>query len=217
MSTDPTPVSGHGAVGRTEPRRPTPVAVLGTLAEFHREPIPYDLPALVGLVERIRPDLLCLDLTLAQWQSGDFGGLPPEYREALLPLARRSDIVVIPIAEDAPPSDPLPAGLRGWLIGRIRGLLGWLQRGASGPDAVNEGPRHLVADGLYGLIGLLSGADTRRAWNRHRESLVRGTLSVVERDPDRRILVVVNARHCHHIREALRGRADVALAGHSRL
>ena len=46
---------------------PTPVAVLGTLAEFHREPIPYDLAALVRLAVTLRPDLLGLDMTTEQW------------------------------------------------------------------------------------------------------------------------------------------------------
>ena len=46
----------------------TRVAVLGTLAEFHREPIPYDLAALVRLVTDLGPDLLCLDMTPEQWQ-----------------------------------------------------------------------------------------------------------------------------------------------------
>ena len=60
----------------------TTVAVLGTLAEFHSEPIPYDLAALVKLVSDIQPDLLCLDMTEEQWRTQDFGGLPPEYRKA---------------------------------------------------------------------------------------------------------------------------------------
>ena len=46
---------------------PTPVAVLGTLAEFHREPIPYDLAALVRFAVTLRPDLLGLDMTTEQW------------------------------------------------------------------------------------------------------------------------------------------------------
>lgn len=38
----------------TETYRPvtTSIAVLGTLADIHREPIPYDLGALVALVRR---------------------------------------------------------------------------------------------------------------------------------------------------------------------
>ena len=53
----------------------TPVAVLGTLAEFHEEPIPFDLNAFVRLVARLRPDLLCLDMTPDDWRQRDFGGV----------------------------------------------------------------------------------------------------------------------------------------------
>jgi hypothetical protein len=57
----------------------TPVAVLGTLAQFHREPIPYDLAALVRLVTDLRPDLLCLHMTSEQWRRRDSSELPPEW------------------------------------------------------------------------------------------------------------------------------------------
>jgi hypothetical protein len=49
----------------------TRVAVLGTLAEFHREPIPYDLKALVQLVSQLNPDFLCLEMTPQQWHDQD--------------------------------------------------------------------------------------------------------------------------------------------------
>lgn len=94
----------------------TRVAVLGTLAEFHREPIPYDLEALVQLVANLKPDFVCLEMTSEQWQQQDFGNLPPEYREALLPLAYQTDMVVVPIAEADPPAEPTASGWRGWLI-----------------------------------------------------------------------------------------------------
>ena len=55
-------------VDNTEAQNPTQIAVLGTLAEFHQDPLPYDLEALVDLVAEINPDLLCLDISLAQWQ-----------------------------------------------------------------------------------------------------------------------------------------------------
>src|SRR3990170_9094885 len=98
----------------------TPVAVLGTLAEFHREPIPYDLRALVRLVTDLRPDLLCLDITPKQWQQRDFSDLPPEYRDALLPLAHQTDIVVVPIGEEQPLAEPTAHGWRGRLITALR-------------------------------------------------------------------------------------------------
>ena len=58
------------------------MAVLGTLAVFHCEPIPCDLAVLVRLVADLRPSQLCLDITREQWEQRKFDELPPEYREA---------------------------------------------------------------------------------------------------------------------------------------
>ena len=56
---------------------PTPeksrVAVLGTLAEFHREPIPFDLAALVRLVDELRE----LPVALIETRRG-FGYIVPD-------------------------------------------------------------------------------------------------------------------------------------------
>lgn len=193
----------------------TPVAVLGTLAEFHKEPIPYDLNALVGLVSRLHPDLLCLDMTPEQWQRRDFGGLPPEYQEALLPLAYQTDIVIAPIAGEHPPEEPGAPGWRGRAIGTFRRWLATLQRTAPGPDAVNQGLRHLVADLFYSLCAWLAGPATRVKLREHTRRLTQAVLELARRDPGRRILVVVNVRHCHHIRAALRKYPEIQVLKYS--
>ena len=191
--------------------------MLGTMAEFHRDPIPYDLAALVRLVRDLRPDLLCLDMTPEQWRQRDFRDLPPEYRDALLPLAHQTDIVVVPIAGDRPPAEPMARGWQGALIALLRRVLAFVQRTAPGPTALNDGPRHHVADFLYSLIARLGGPDTVQAWRAHTDHLVRQVLDVASRDPGRRILVVVNLRHCHYIRPALRRSPAIREVPHSRL
>ena len=195
----------------------TPVAVLGTLAEFHREPIPYDLAALVRLVNQVQPDLLCLDMTEAQWQERAFGGLPPEYREALLPLAEQTDIVVVPAAEDCPPPEPTAPGWRGRMIAWLRGRLAFLQRTAPGPAAVNAGPRHFIADLLYSLIAWLAGGPHRKAWHAHTGHLAQRVAAIARRDPGCRVLVVVSVRHCHHLRAALRNQPGLHVVSYERL
>lgn len=195
----------------------TPVAVLGTLAEFHREPIPYDLAALVRLVNQIQPDLLCLDMTEEQWQRRTFGGLPPEYREALLPLAEQTDMVVVPAAEDQPPPEPAASGWRGRMIAWLRGGLAFLQRTAPGPAAVNVGPRHFVADLLYEMIALIAGGSHRQAWRVHTRHLAQRVAAIARRDPNCRMLVVVSVRHCHHLRAALRKQPDLHVVSYERL
>ena len=187
----------------------TRIAVLGTLAEFHREPIPFDLPALVQLVSEINPDLLCLDMTVQQWQQGDFSDLPPEYGEALLPLAYQTDIVVVPIAEAQPPQEPTASGWRGRSIAWLREWLGWVQRTAPNPAAVNQGWRHDLANLLYHLTAILAGGQIEQVWAAHRSHLTHQILAMARRDPGRRILAVVNVRHCHHIRPALQKYPDV--------
>ncbi len=195
----------------------TPVAVLGTLAEFHREPIPYDLDALVRLVVDLRPDLLCLDLSRDQWQRRDFEELPPEYREALLPLAYQTDIVIAPIGVEASPQEPTASGWKGRFVAQLRKWLAYLQRTAPGPAAINQGLRHHLANLLYDAIAILVGHETYRQWKTHTDQLIKHVLEVVHRDPGRRILVVVNVRHCHIIRRALEKHPEVQVVEYRNL
>jgi hypothetical protein len=187
----------------------TRVAVLGTLAEFHREPIPYDLKALVQLVSQLKPDFLCLEMTSRQWQAQDFGDLPPEYREALLPLAYQTDMVVVPIAEADPPPEPTASGWRGRLIEWLRRGLALIVRSAPNAAAMNQGWRHDLANVLYYLIAWLGEGQVEQAWQTHRHYMIEQVLKLTQRDPGRRVLVVVNVRHCHHLRPALRQYPDL--------
>jgi hypothetical protein len=149
----------------------TRVAVLGTLAEFHREPIPYDLEALVELVADLNPDFVCLEMTPEQWQQQDFDDLPPEYREALLPLTYQTDMVVAPIAESDPPAEPTASGRQGQLIALCRRGLAYIQRSAPNAAAVNKGWRHDLANVLYHLIAWLAGGQVEKEWQAHRQHL----------------------------------------------
>jgi hypothetical protein len=193
------------------------VAVLGTLMEFNRAPIPIDLTALIEVVAGLNPDLLCLDITPTQWQARDFRDLPPEYREALLPLADQTDIVVVPIAEVQPPAEPAPPGWRGGLIGWLRRALATIQRTALEPTALNQGWRHNLANILYDWIARLAGGDAGRDWQAHTHHLIQAVADVARRDPGRRILVVVNLRHCHHIRPALQAESGIEVVSISTL
>lgn len=201
----------------------TPVAVLGTLAEFRPDPTPYDLAGLVRFVREISPDLLCLDMTLEDWQRRDFGGLPPEYRDALVPLAYQTDIVVVPIGSGPEPGsatrdDPRGAtSIRSWIVNRLRGALVRLDHGTHDPASVDRGAHHFVAEFIYHLIDDVQGASVRATVVAHREALAARIADVARRDPGSRILVVVNARYCHRLRRELRRHAGVRLVSYSEL
>jgi hypothetical protein len=192
-----------------EVTHPTRVAVLGTLAEFHQDPLPYDLAALVDLVAGINPDLLCLDITLEQWQRQDFSRLPPEYGEALLPLAAQTDIVVVPIGGKQAMPRATAVGWRGVLIGWTRKLLGRIQSGAPGPDAINQGWRHHLGNVLYSVTRFLAGGDVNHAHYVHIEALTQAALDVAHHNPGNRILVITNIQYCHHVRPRLQKHPEI--------
>jgi hypothetical protein len=187
----------------------TAVAVLGTLADFHREPIPYNLGALLHLVRDLQPDLLCLDMTKEEWAAQDFAGLPLEYREALVPLAGQTDIVVVPVADERPSPEPALQGVRATIGKRVKQALAYLQRSAPSPAAINQGVRHHLANDLYEVLAGLQGGDLRRNAILHASRLAWNVVQAVRRDPGRRVLVVVNVRYCHYLRRYLRSYVDL--------
>lgn len=193
------------------------VAVLGTLTEFSQEPLPTDLQLLVDLVQEIHPDLLCLDLSLAEWQSRNFGGLPQEYRDALLLLAESSDIVVVPIGTGEQPEIPMLTGWRGWLARLARSGLGYLQRTTQDPAAMNSGWRHELANWLYDLRVKLAGRDVEQQRMEHIHSLAANIYNVAHLDPGTRILVIVNLQYCHHIRPILRSQKGIEVVAYDQL
>lgn len=181
----------------------TTIAVLGALAEFHQEGISYDLSELVELVRQINPDLLCLDITMQQWQAQTFDQLPGEYAGALLPLAYQTDIVVAPIAADPPIVETAVTGWRASLIRLLRRGLAWIQDTAPDPASLNQGWRHDFGNKLYDYARRLAGTEVQHAYHDHIQQLAQAVIETAERNPGNRILVVVNIQYCHHIRPLL--------------
>lgn len=195
----------------------TRIAVLGTLAEFHNEAIPFDMSGLLALVASINPDLLCLDITPEQWRERDFAKLPSEYKEVLLPLASQTDIVVAPIGSKMSPPNKV---LDGWRIVVINWLRGWIEsiaRQAPGPTATSLGWRHDLINYLYDAIRWLSGSDVKREARVHTDGMTREVLALSRRDPGTRVLVVVNVQFCHLIRERLRRYKELRITTYSDL
>ena len=203
---------------KTESEYPlTRIAVLGTLTEFNQTPLPYDMQALVDLVIALQPDLLCLDMTQEQWEQRNFDGLPAEYRAALLPLADSSDIVVVPVGSGALLQTQAAGGWRSSLIRLARVGLAFLQRTAPGPEAINSGWRHDLANYLYDFSVNLAGEQARTQRMAYIHQLAQTILRVARHDPGAHILVVVNVQFCHHIRPLLRTQQDIEVVSFKKL
>jgi hypothetical protein len=199
-------------------KQPRPrVSVLGTLAEFHHGAVAFDLKALVDLVVEVSPDLLCLDIEPTRWHQRDFDDLPPEYSQALLPLAERSDIVVVPIGDQHSLAGPAATGWRLSLVRWLRRRLAALQRRAPSPAAANYGWRHDLANLIYAIMDALDSRKSAAVQRTHAAELTENIKRVANHDPAADILAVVNVRYCHRIRPALAAEPEIELVSFQKM
>jgi len=192
------------------------VAVLGTLAELHQKPIKYDLRALRRLVRDLKPDLLCAEIHPDDWKKGDLSKMLPEYRDALLPLSRRTDIIIVPVSnwhqlDLFVPKKGHLLGLRTSVVRLLTGQLRLMQRLANGPRAINSGLFGWVCDVVCSLTARVCGPEVQQAWDQANQAMLNNILAAIRRDPGRRVLVTVDCRRRHRLERYLRAEPEVEL------
>ena len=197
----------------------TRVAVLGTLADLHREPIRYNLACLTDLVEELNPDLLFAELQREAWEAGDVSDAPIEYREALIPLAARTNIVIVPIqgaagCESVMAHNEGIARPRRAILRWLDGLLRWFQLRADGPRAIHSGSFGHLCHTICLLEAWVGGPATRQAWDAANRALLENVLTAVRRDPGVRVLITVDCRRWHLLAERLRHVGEVELVAY---
>jgi hypothetical protein len=193
----------------------TRIALLGTLAELHKQPIHYDLVELARIVVETQPDLLCVEVERNDFERNDLSRASLEVREALIPLARRSDTVIVPIGAGS--QDELRAsgdGIGAVLIRMLNAALAAIQKTANDAHRVNSA----LVSHTCGLICHLEehacGARGRRAWETTNEKMLTNIAAIAERDPQARILVAVQCRRKHWLEPKLRRRSDIELVNY---
>lgn len=190
----------------------TRIALLGTLSDLHKQPIRYDLAELARIVVETQPDLLGVEVERDDFERDDLSHAPLEVREALIPLARRSDTVIVPIGAGS--QDELRAlgeGVRAALIRALDATLVAIQTAANDARRINSA----FVSHTCGLICHLEehtcGERGRRAWAQTNEKMLTNIVAMAERDPQARILVAVQCRRKHWLEPKLRKMPDIEL------
>ena len=193
----------------------TRIALLGTLADLHRQPIRYDLAELARIVADAHPDLLGVEVERDAFERGDLVRAPIEVREALVPLARRSDAVIVPIGAASPDElRALHAGIRAGLTRALDATLQSVQKTANDARRVNSA----VVSHTCGLICHLEehacGERGRHAWRTTNQRMLANILEMIQRDPGTRILVAVQCRRKHWLEPKLRKLPEIELVNY---
>ena len=193
----------------------TRLALLGTLAELHTQPIRYDLAELARIVVDTQPDLLGIEIARDDFERGDLARAPLEVREALIPIARRSDVVIAPIG--AASSDELRAprpSARGRVIRALDAMLNGLQRIANDALQVNSAMVSHACGIICSMEEMTCGAHGRRAWEETNTSMLSNIVAMAQRDPNTRILVAVQCRRKHWLEPKLRKHPGIELVNY---
>lgn len=183
----------------------TRIAILGTLSDLHRHPIRYDLAELGRIVVEVQPDLLGVEVERDEFERDDLSRAPVEVRETLVPLAARTDTVVVPIGAGS--KDELRASREGIAAALVRGfdaVLTGVQKTANDARSVNSSLVTHTCGLICHLEEYACGAKGREAWLSTNEKMLANIIAMAQRDPQARILVAVQCRRKHWLEPKLR-------------
>jgi hypothetical protein len=190
----------------------TRIAILGTIADLHKQPIRYDIDELKRIVTHVQPDLLGVEVERDEFEREDLSRVPVEVREAMIPLARRSDTVVVPIGAGS--NEELRASTEGLPAALIRGLDAMLigvQKTANDARRVNSALVSHTCGLICHLEEHVCGEQGRRAWEATNEKMLGNIVAIARRDPQARILVAVQCRRKHWLEPKLKQVPDIEL------
>ena len=82
--------------------RKSEVVVLSTLHTFHENSKYYSYDMLSRTIERLKPDVLAVELTAADLQSRKIQKVKQEYQHSIFPLADKRGYILVPLEPDPP-------------------------------------------------------------------------------------------------------------------
>jgi len=173
------------------------VAVLGVLADLHGEEVQYDLKPLRKLILAIQPDLICAEIQWVDWLSGNLAAAPRAIRETIVPLCRRTDMVIIPVGGVASMefgATEANSFIKAQVIRALNGLqrISWAV--VNQPAAVNSDVYSFCCNLTCAVELNLFGQAAKKVWQEANDTILKNILGTLTRDPGRRILVTGDCR-----------------------
>ena len=209
---------GPRAYSQNKTKQPTEVVVLCTLHQFHEEVAGYSYADLKREIERLRPDVLAVELTPSDLAARKPQKIKREYQEAVYPLLHAHKWKAVAMEPEGERSQKLIAAIREAETALSRDfpqkeetaqlysdtLFEYLRTRWHSAADVNSAwtddlfaVKHAFQEKLYGP----KEEEGWEGWNRH---FLERILDAAEANPGKRIVVTVGAEHGYWLREHLR-------------
>lgn len=193
------------------------VAVLATLHKLHAEVPAYDDAALKRSIERLAPDVLCIEVSPARYAARGPEANKVEYPAVVYPLVDARGYRVYPM-EPAPPRDaeilqPYLATNRAFAEQQPAASKAFqAQNGAlydtlrlywTSPARVNDAVTDAQMQAKHALQAALVGEGERAGWEAWNGEFLATVARAARENPGKRIVVLVGAEHGYWLRAAL--------------
>lgn len=193
---------------------PAQVAVLATLHQLHATSPAYSFEALGRAIERLQPDVLCVELQPDDLQRRPAEATKQEYPDVVYPLIDRHHYRVYAM-EPAEPvySDILNPYIQAGHDFSVRapeqaeafsrysdGAYIGLQAYWASPARVNDAVTDSVLRAKHELQQAMVGDGERTGWERWNRQFLGVILQAAKENPGKRIVVIVGAEHGYWLR-----------------
>lgn len=204
--------------GRAEDAKSAEVIVLSTLHQFHEQTEGYTFDDLSRIIEQLRPDVLAVELTMADIESRRDQSTKQEYQRSVFPLLEKHSYVIVPLEPSQPLFDELvglfrnaqkelseqnPDAAEAFGL-YVDTLYEMLRERWTSPESVNSRATDILFESKHRFQSAIFGPMEDQAWERWNQHFLHQILVAADANPGARILVLVGAEHAYWLRAHLK-------------
>ena len=203
------------------------VFVLATLHQFHAETKYYSFETLAEIIEKLRPNILAVELTPADLASRREQKTKQEYQKSIFPLIDKHRYATVPLEPAEPKFSEIialirdsekdlreksPAKAEAFSLYNET-LYDYLFKDWDSPLAVNSAQTDAFFEVKHNYQNALYGEKQKQGWESWNRHFLDKILETAKNRPGSRIVVTVGAEHAYWLRKNLRANKSVTLLG----
>ena len=203
------------------------IVILGTLHQYHLKQEFYSLDVLERIIERINPDVICVELTAEDLKTEREQRVKVEYPMCILPLAKKRGYKIVPMEPDEPEYSRLiniikqlnkkiesdeTMKMKSEIFNQYtESLYEFLFNYWKSPADVNSDITNALFEVKHKFQDALFGPLQREGWEEWNIHFLNTILKTMKKYKGKKILVTVGAEHVYWLKKRLKNNSTIKL------
>jgi len=203
----------------------TKIIILATLHQFHEKCKFYSLEHLKTIIEKIDPDVICVELTAEDLKTPKEQAVKVEYPHCIIPLAERRGYKLVPMEPDEPEYSRIvnmyslvekeaeskePYKIEIFNL-YVKALYDYLFTYRNSPADVNSQLTNALFEVKHEFQNSLYGQIEKQCWNEWNTHFLKAILDASKTYKGKKILVTVGAEHVYWLKKQLQNNSEIDL------